>query len=200
MQDFEKNLAILLEALKYSPDNLPLKKHVADLLLQAGDTEKAMQFLQEILAHGDDYDCLVSLGRAYSEREEARQAIATWEKALVLRPHSADLCLRLSRLYLLLNQYQKANTYYQQARTLDPQLADAKYEDRLQRRGGSETIAPSKPAPERERLPIANVDDHLDDVPAPDDLLERSAVTFRNVGGLSELKENIRMNIIYPFQ
>lgn len=198
MQDFEKHLAVLLEALKYSPDNLPLKKHVADLLLQAGDTEKAMQLLQEVLMHGDDYDCLVSLGKAYAEREEARQAIAAWEKALVLRPNSADLCLRLSRLYLLLNQNREATTYYQRACALDPQLADAKYEDRLHHRSGSEVTSQAEPA--RERIPISNIGDHLDDVPAPDDLAERSVVTFQNVGGLNELKENIRMNIIYPFQ
>lgn len=198
MQDFEKNLAALLEALKFSPDNLPLKKHVAEMLLQAGKTEKAIQFLKEILEHGDDYECLVSLGRAYSEQEDVRTAIVVWEKALALRPDSADLCLRLSRLHLLLNHAQEANDYYQKARSLDPRLADAKYEDQLRARGGS------GPAPEperpRERARISNSEADLDDLPAPDDLLERPTITFQNVGGLVELKENIRMNIIYPFQ
>ena len=199
MQDFEKNLAVLLEALKFSPDNLPLKKHVAELLLQAGQTEKAMQFLREILAQGDDYECLVSLGKAHSEREEVRQAIAAWERALTIRPDAADLCLRLSRLYLLLNQVQQASTYYQKARALDPKLADAKYEDRLRSQPASE--APSaRPAPERERSRVSNMGDDLEDLPAPDDLVERPAISFQNVGGLRELKENIRMNIIYPFQ
>lgn len=31
-------------------------------------------------------------------------------------------------------------------------------------------------------------------------MLERPTITFGDVGGLEELKENIRMNIIYPFQ
>lgn len=199
MQDFEKNLAVLLEALKCSPDNLPLKKHVAELLLQGGRTEKAMQFLREILEHGDDYDCLVSLGKAYSEREETGQAIAAWQKALIMRPASADLCLRLSRLYMLRNQIQEASAYYQKALALDPQLADANYEDRLRAQKARET-PPSSPAPERERSRVSRTGDDLDDVPAPDDLVERPTISFQNVGGLSELKEHIRMNIIYPFQ
>lgn len=65
MQDFERNIASLLEALKFSPDNIPLKKHIAELLLQAGRTDETVQLLKEVLARTDDYECMVSLGRAY---------------------------------------------------------------------------------------------------------------------------------------
>lgn len=47
MQDFDRNIAALLEALKFSPDNIPLKKHIAELLLQAGRTDEAIQHLIE---------------------------------------------------------------------------------------------------------------------------------------------------------
>jgi transitional endoplasmic reticulum ATPase len=198
MQDFEKTLAALLEALKLNPDNLPLKKQVAEMLLQAGQTEKAIQFFKEVLAQGDDYDCLVSLGRAYSEQEEMRMAIEVWEKALALRADVADLHLRLSRLHLLLNHIQEASDYYQRARTLDPDLADARYEDRLHARGGGDS--PPGTLPERDLVRISSVGDDMDDLNESTDLLERPNITFGDVGGLSELKENIRMNIIYPLQ
>jgi len=55
MQDFEKSMQTLLEALKFSPNNLLLKKHVAEMLLQAGQAEKAIQFFKEILAEHDDW-------------------------------------------------------------------------------------------------------------------------------------------------
>lgn len=198
MQDFEKNLTTLLEALKFSPDNLPLKKHVAGLLLQAGQIEKAIQFFKEILAIEDDFDCLVNLGQAYSEQEETKAAIAIWEKALILRPEAADLCLRLSKLHLALNHVQEARERYQKACTLDPKLADAKYEEQLLNR---ETNLPNfSPHPAQERARVSSVGNEGDDLSLPEDLLERPAITFQNVGGLSELKEHIRMNIIYPFQ
>lgn len=199
MQDFEKTLAALLEALKLSPDNLPLKKHVAEMLLQAGQIEKAIGYFKEVLAQGDDYECLVNLGRAYAEQEEPRTALVVLEKALVLRPDAADLCLRISRLHLVLNHIQEASTYYQKARALDPQLADAKYEEQLRTRGNVQNAPKVGPEAASERIRISNVGD-ADDEPAPSDLLERPAITFQNVGGLSELKEHIRMNIIYPFQ
>jgi SpoVK/Ycf46/Vps4 family AAA+-type ATPase len=44
---------------------------------------------------------------------------------------------------------------------------------------------------------------HVDDAHAqniPGDLLERPSASFKDVGGLDALKEQIRMNIIYPFQ
>jgi SpoVK/Ycf46/Vps4 family AAA+-type ATPase len=198
MQDFEKTLAALLEALKVSPDNLPLKKHVAEMLLQGGQTEKAITYLKEILAEGDDYDCLVSLGRAYSEREEMRTALVIWKKALALRPDASDLCLRISRLHLALNSVQEARDFYQRALKLNPQLADAKYEEQLRSREAS--AAGSKDEPEREKARISSRDEPDEDADAPADLLERPTITFTNVGGLGELKENIRMNIIYPFQ
>src|SRR5260370_39476805 len=78
MQDFERNIASLLEALKFSPDNIPLKKHVAELLLQAGRTDEDLQHLKEGFARTEDYDFMVSLGRAYFERE------GFWEAADIL--------------------------------------------------------------------------------------------------------------------
>ena len=199
MQDFEKTLAALLEALKLSPENLPLKKHVAEMLLQAGQVEKAIQYFKEVLVQGDDYDCLVSLGRAYAEQEETRAALAACEKALTMRPDAADLCLRISRLHLVLNHIQEANAYYQKARAINPQLVDAKYEEQLRNLRDPQAASKSSSEIENERIRISNTDEE-DDEPASDDLLERPTITFQNVGGLSELKEHIRMNIIYPFQ
>lgn len=197
MHEFEKQLETLLEALKYSPDNMPLKKHVAEMLLQAGQTDQAIQFFKEVLARGDDYDCLVSLGRAYSEQEETLVALAFWEKALTLRPAAADLCLRISKLHLALNHVREANEYYQKARGLDRNLADVKFEELLRRREASQ--APAEPLPTRESIRISR-EENAQDQDAPDDVLERPTVTFQQVGGLNELKEHIRMNIIYPFQ
>lgn len=196
MQDFEKKLTALLEALRRNPDDIVLKKQAAEMLLQAGQTEKAVRFLKEILARGDDYDCLVNLGRAYSEQEETRAAVVVWEKALEMRPGAADLCLRLSRLHLLLNHIREASEYYQRACRLDRRLVDAMYEDQLITRSGG------RPLPEPERASISHVADEADfdaDEQATLDA-ESARITFAQVGGLTELKEQIRMNIIYPFQ
>ena len=46
MQGMDKTIAALLEALSFSPHNIRLRKHVAELLVQAGEA----QFV--LLTHG----------------------------------------------------------------------------------------------------------------------------------------------------
>lgn len=187
MQDFEKNIAALLEALKFSPDNIPLKKHLAELLLQAGRTEEAVRFFKEIIAQTGDADAMISLGRAYYEREEFREAAIVLEQALS-KKQTAELYLLLSKVHFVLEHYQQAGDYYQNALDLDSSAEDKEYQEKLRVKGA--------------RARIANTESDNDDLYAPvqDDVLERPGVTFQDVGGLADLKEDIRMNIIYPFQ
>lgn len=185
MQDFDRNIAALLEALKFSPDNIPLKKHVAEMLLQAGRTDEAIQHLKEIVGRTEDYDCLVSLGRAYYEREEFREAAKVLEKALGKKP-TAEIYIQLSKVYFVLENYQKAGDYYQDALNLDPKLEDQDYQNKLRSKGVGV------------RVGLTNAE--FGGVIIQDDLIEHPTINFSDVGGLDELKENIKMNIIYPFQ
>lgn len=185
MQDFEKNIASLLEALKFSPDNVPLKKHIAELLLQAGRTEEAVRFFKEIIAQTGDVDCMISLGRAYYEREEFRDAAIVLEQALS-KKQTAELYLLLSKVHFVLEHYQQAGDYYQNALSLDSSLEDKEYQEKLRVKGT--------------RVRAANAEADYVWSPVQDDVLERPSVTFQDVGGLEDLKENIKMNIIYPFQ
>jgi SpoVK/Ycf46/Vps4 family AAA+-type ATPase len=185
VQDFDKNIAALLEALKFSPDNVPLKKHVAEMLLQAGRTDEAIVHLKEIIERTADYDCMVSLGRAYYEREEFREATKILEQALAKKP-SAEVYMMLSKVLFVLEMYQKAGDYYQSALNLDPQREDKEYEEKL--------------ASRNVRVRAGLTDAGPETAYAGDDLVERPTITFKDVGGLDDLKENIRMNIIYPFQ
>src|SRR5260370_14352248 len=98
MEDFERNIASVLEALKLSPDNIPLKKNVGELLLQAGRTDEAIQHLKEVLARTEDYDCMVSLGRAYYESEEFGEAANILEQALRKKP-TAEVYMLLSKMH-----------------------------------------------------------------------------------------------------
>lgn len=185
MQDFDRNIAALLEALKFSPENIPLKKHIAELLLQAGRTDEAIRHLKEIIERNGDPECLLMLGRAYYEREEFREAARVLEQAVAKKP-SAEAYMQLSKVMFVLEQYQQAADYYHNALNLDPKLEDKEYEEKLRGRNTRLKAGVSEAEPD-----TAFIDD---------DVMERPNITFQDVGGLQELKENIRMNIIYPFQ
>ncbi len=183
MSDREKQIAALLAALKFSPDNIILKKHVADLLLEAGRTDEAIQQLREIVKQTADVEAQVSLGKAYYAQGDFQQARAVLEQAQAAQP-DGKVALLLSKVFFALGAYQQAGTYYQQA--LEDDVEDVSYQRELAEKG----------IQVRARLRVVDIGSARDS----DDLLEQPTTTFKDIGGLEDLKENIKMNIIYPFQ
>src|SRR5690349_17995477 len=74
MQDIEKTITALLEALQFSPNNIRLKKHVAELLLQVGRNDEAIQHWEEIYQRTEDPECKGNLGKAYYNRGDFQKA------------------------------------------------------------------------------------------------------------------------------
>ncbi len=186
-QDMDRTIAALLEALKFSPNNIRLKKHVAELLLQAGRVAEAIVQWREIFQQTEDPECLPVLGKAYYQLADFSQAKEFLQRALSSSP-DAETYLLLSKCCFELAQYQQAGDYYQEAVTRDAELEDETYQQALAGKGV------------RVRQKLLNSDTGPEEGYAPHDLVERPGTTFRDVGGLEGLKEQIRMNIIYPFQ
>lgn len=65
MQELQKNIAAVLEALKFSPENHPLKRHAAQLLIQAGRHEEGIRLLEEILEKESEPDTVHLLAQAW---------------------------------------------------------------------------------------------------------------------------------------
>ncbi len=127
------------------------------------------------------------LGRAYYHLEDFRKAKETLIQVLS-SPQAAEVHLLLSRSCFALGEYQLAGDYYQEALDRDGALADQAYQEELR----------AKAVRLRFKLDTSDGDDSSGQV--EDDVMERPTMTFKNVGGLEELKEQIKMNIIYPFQ
>jgi transitional endoplasmic reticulum ATPase len=185
MQDMDKAISALYEALQISPGNIRLKKHLAELLLQAGRNSEAIQQWEEIFRHTEDPECRIHLGKAYYNMGDFRTAREMLLKAIPSAP-SADLYFLLSKTCYALDEYQLAGDYYQEALNRDATLEDKEYQQELISRGV------------RVRMKQGGAEDEA--AYAADDLLERPMITFKDVGGLNDLKEQIKMNIIYPFQ
>jgi transitional endoplasmic reticulum ATPase len=185
MQDMDKTIAALLEALSFSPHNIRLRKHVAELLLQAGRNDEAIEQLKIIVQQTEDPEYKQHLGTAYYRRGDYALAKETLMQVVTALP-SAEVYLLLSKSCFALGQYQAATDYYQEALERDSSLAESAYEEQLAAKG----VKLRMKATTQEDEPF---------VPQ-EDVVERPKVSFANVGGLDELKEQIRMNIIYPFQ
>jgi transitional endoplasmic reticulum ATPase len=187
MQEMDKAIAALLEALQFSPNNIRLRKHVAELLLQAGRNDEAIEQWEEIFRQTEDPECQLNLGKAYSQSGDFRKAKEILLQA-VQTMQSAEAYHLLSRACFVLQEYQEAGDYYQEVLDRNTELADQAYEQDLLSKGA------------KIKLKAGVEESEYSYLPRDQDVLERPSIAFKDVGGLESLKEQIKMNIIYPFQ
>src|SRR5258708_39621153 len=106
---------------------------------------------------------------------------------------SADVFLLAANTYLKTNQLPEAAGAYRRAKQKDSSLGNAELERQLA------NVELPTPAPEKKRLTEERVTVPLDELAsAGTATLERSKLTFEDVGGMDKLKDEIRMKIIFP--
>ncbi len=166
--DFDATTTGLRAALAVNPYNLPLRLHLAQLLMEHG--------------------------QAAAAQAEYRTALGHLKVASAQKPADPTIYDQLAEVLTALGDTVAAATNVAIAAAL---------------RGGAAPATPAaptprepRPAPPDEAITLAGLrlgaqDEPLD--PA-DELAERPGITFANVGGLEDLKERIRMAIIYPVQ
>ncbi|HEY7418364.1 MAG TPA: AAA family ATPase, partial [Ktedonobacteraceae bacterium] len=186
MNNMDHTISALLEALRFSPNNVRLRKQVAELLMQAARNEEAVEQWQIIYQQTEDPDCLSHIGVSYYNSKNFAEAKKFLLQALPTIT-TADTYLMLSKACYELGDYQEASDYYHDAINRDSELADQRYQDELLAHGA------------KVRLKVEAGDEGGHPY-IPLDTVEQAGISFKDVGGLEALKEQIRMNIIYPFQ
>ena len=187
-----ETIKALQEALKHSPENLPLLRHLAGLLMQAGDFETAEQTYRQALSlQPDEVDLKIHLAESFYHQEKHSAALVILEELAEQDLPSAQVLVMLARVKLAVNDKEAANRIYQEAKKLDPEVYDKSLAGQT---------AESGPLHEDH----ADSSRDQDAEPVDDELeisqIESAKVTFREVGGMEDLKEEIRMKIIHPIQ
>lgn len=203
----DDTLRALQDAIRVSPDNVPLRRHFAETLMRSGrlaDAEVAWREAAE-LAPGDE-DVKFGLASTFFAQGKTSQALVLLE-VLVDGGALGAVEILLARALLRDDDDARARDTYIAAVRRDPALADPELQTAL-------GVRPADIEPGRDDAPD---DDELEfdddgDVPAfglgspaaappPRPLgtpLESPDVTFDDVGGMTDVKEDIRMKIIYP--
>jgi transitional endoplasmic reticulum ATPase len=186
MSDLDRELQALRAALDVSPDNVPLRLHLADTLREAGQARSATEEYRAALKL--DPNSAVGhagLGALLYERNELEVALGHLQTAINLDPKNARAFLTLARVESALGHQAEALMHLGAARALDPSLAD-------------EGMVPE---PRPIALTETGPDDRAEAADGADIVsTERPPITFDDVGGLEAVKEQVRMTIIYPFQ
>jgi SpoVK/Ycf46/Vps4 family AAA+-type ATPase len=211
--------APLREALRLSPDNIPLLTHVADLVLKSGGIEEAESLFKKALAlEPENVPAKLGLVSAFFQQGKTSAALVIVETLVKGSLPPPRALLLHARLALQAGEARLAAQQYQRAVEQDSSLADGGLAQDLasylpKRFQGAQFISP-KPqqekndhafgedsflAPEssessREALPVG-------DLPSDSSAeLEKPGTNFNDVGGMERVKEEIRMKIILPLQ
>ncbi len=180
----------LREALRFSPENVPLRQHLADTLLDRGEPEAAEQeYSQALSLDPSNLDLKLGLARAFYQQQKDSQAIVLIEDLLDKDESSAQLLTLHARLLLRSGEVSKAVQQFRDALEQDPSLQESDLAERL----GIDAEDDAEVLEGRIRADWGE-----DFQPSLVSEIERPKISFQDVGGMEQLKEEIRLKIIYP--
>ena len=184
----------LRDALSHSPENIPLRKHLAETLLGLGRAEEAEEQFREALSRDrDSIDLKLGLARAFHQQGKLSHAIVIVEEMIRQRDTPAAAFLLHSRLLLQKGDVEFAVTEYRQAVREDASLRD----DALAAELGIDADESSEVVDGKVRSAWEGDEGSSSEVAKS---FERPTINFSAVGGMEALKEEIRMKILYPLQ
>jgi AAA+ superfamily predicted ATPase len=183
-------LAALREALRLSPDNVPLRQHLAETLLSQGQPEQAeIEYRQALSLDADNVGLKLGLARAFMAQQKDSAALAIVEVLTKQRAAPGLSHVLLAKLLFRRGEVSMAVAQYKLGVEKDEMVADEEFASRL---GIDATVEESEIVDGRVRAGWEEPGS------APDTQIERPKVTFNDVGGMEALKDEIRLKIIHP--
>jgi AAA+ superfamily predicted ATPase len=184
----------LRAALEVSPDNVPLRQHLATTLAGLGRYGDAEAEYRRALALAPDHLALkLGLAKAFYQQGKNSHALVIAEDLIKGPDASAETFVFYARLLSAAGDDRRAASMYRRGIEADTAVADAELAERL----GVE------------------VESHAHDEQGVDDdgrqraawdgpgdgaevAMERPKIGFADIGGMESIKEEIRLKIIYP--
>jgi transitional endoplasmic reticulum ATPase len=192
-------LQSLREALAVSPANVPLLMLYAQACIDELSFDEARRAYEQVLAREPErVEAKLGIAQLLQLTGHISEAIVRTEALVQADPKLAEGWLLLSRLELADGDRRSAVEHYQKALQLRPALKDNALEKLV---GLAGRTIPAAPAGSTENEQWQEEDDY-DEFSAErlTDEISRPAISFADVGGMEEVKEEIRMKIIYPLQ
>ncbi|MEM7104069.1 MAG: AAA family ATPase [Bacteroidota bacterium] len=170
----------LREALKLTPDNIPLKILLAETLLNLNRLEEAEEEFSGILRLENNPKAKVGLANIYFRKENYSACIVVVEELLQQRPNNPDALLLYAKALIKENSIGQAVEAYQRLVSIDPSYKDEELDAQL-------------------KMP-ADALDNLADELQDDMFVQKPDIDFDHVGGMENVKKEIEMKIIQPLK
>lgn len=186
MNDHIKSLQ---EALNVSPDNVPLRLHLAEVLLREKEYAAAAEQYSEVLrrSYGNG-KARLGLAEAYFYQQKYSAAIIIYEELYPNLP--SDAMVFFVKCLIKEHSLQQAVEVYQKVIALNPEFRDEEIDAQLRVSGGG--------------VQGGEFDDEDDDLDLERSsgsyFLEKPTINFSHVGGMTRIKDEISMKIIQPLK
>ncbi|WP_433435634.1 AAA family ATPase [Nonomuraea sp. CA-141351] len=187
----DAGLQALREAARLSPDNLPLRRHLAEQLLAKGYLADAeTEFRAALMLAPKDADITAGLAEAFVRQSAHGAALSALEPFLAAPGYPPRMGVLAARALLGEGETGRAAQRYHEAVSRDPSVADPELAARL-------TIpAPSTPAYAPPPGPA-----YATPADAPSGAeVEKSKMNFADVAGMEAVKESLRVKLLLPIQ
>jgi transitional endoplasmic reticulum ATPase len=182
----------LREALSHSPENIPLRRHLAGTLLAAGRFEEAeLVYKEGLQRHPTDASLKLGLADAFYRQQKDSPALVVIEDLLKVSHPPAAAYILHARLLLRGGETQRAVHQYREALKEDPTAEDLGLAAQL----GINASGVEEVSEGRVRQGWDNEGSAFSEFS-----VERPTVKFADVGGMEKLKEEIRLKIILPLE
>lgn len=179
--DNNSTILALQEALKISPDNVPLRLHLGETFQLANRLEEAEMEYLGVLKLEANPKAKLGLGQVYFSQEDYSKSIVVLEE-LSEKHGSFDLYLLLTKAFLKEDAVSKAIQSYQSALRFNPEFQDAELDAKL-------------------RLSNTTIDEFEDDEEEMESrFIQRPDIKFSDVGGMEHVKREIDLKIIQPLK
>lgn len=173
----------LKQALLFSPNNVPLKLLLAQSLIDGLYYDEALTQYKEVLQIDPrNQEATYSLALLYFNKQQYSTALVILEETIDLYNSPLNHLVLFSKLCLKEHDYAKAMDYYKAVLEKNPHFKDEELDKELRNAN------------------IAQDAGHENFDSAYDALVDRPKVNFEDVGGMDNVKEEIRLKIIYPLQ
>lgn len=185
----------LREAIKASPNNIPLRKMYANALLKNERFQEAeIEYKEALRLSPNDLNLKLGLIESFYEQEKTSLGLVIIEEITNQPTPPAKAWLLYAKLLLQSGNAFEAKHTYEKAILLDNSLKDSFLESNINLAQGKS----STPEPERIKMGVENTGDVEEGDKYVD--VERPKINFESVGGMDKVKEEIRMKIIFPLQ
>jgi transitional endoplasmic reticulum ATPase len=184
----EEVITTLRQAVRLSPDNVPLRRHLGETLLARGMPEEAeKEFRDALVQQPRNASLEVGLARSFMDQGKATTALVLLEE-LTKRPDSPPQAFVMhARLLVSRGEVRAAVAQYKLGLERDAAVADRSLEEQLGI-GDAHQAQDVHDGRIREGW----------EPPAAGPDVERPTISFGDVGGMEAVKEEIRIKVIHP--